>query len=82
MERNIWRVYRVERAEEVSKALALFRVRFGENPRRARVSPKADGEVIKALQAEGIEVEATATVLPWDVWLTAEVLRPQQLSLI
>lgn len=82
MERNIWRVYRVERAEEVSKALALFRVRFGENPRRARVSPKADGEIIKALQTEGIEVEATAVVLPWDVWLTAEVLQPQQLSLI
>ncbi len=82
MERSIWRVYRVERAEEVSKALALFRARFGENPRRARVSPKADGEVIEALRREGLEVEATAAVLPWDVWLTAEALHPQQLSLI
>ena len=71
----------MERGEDVGKALALFEVRMGKRPKRARVSAKAAAGVVEALKAAGLEVEVIEGQIASDVWLTdgAEVTEQMRL---
>jgi hypothetical protein len=81
MDKMLWRVYRVERGEDVEKALILFEMRMGKRPKRARVSAKAAAGVVEALKAAGLEVEAVEGQIASDVWLTDGAVVTEQLAL-
>jgi hypothetical protein len=81
MDKTLWRVYRVERGEDVGKALALFEVRMGKRPKRARVSARAAAGVVEALKAAGLEVEVMEGQIASDVWLTDGAVVTEQLAL-
>ncbi len=81
MDKTVWRVYRVERGEDVAKALGLFEARLKVRPTRARVSTKSAPEVVQALKAVGLEIEVVEKQVPWDVWLTDGRRAEEQMSL-
>lgn len=81
MDKTVWRVYRVERGEDIVKALGLFEARLKVRPTRARVSAKSAPEVVQALKAAGLEVEVAEGQIPWDVWLTDGRRAEEQMSL-
>jgi hypothetical protein len=81
MDKTLWRVYRVERGEDVGKALMLFEMRMGKRPKRARVSAKAAAEVVQALREVGLEVEVVEGQIASDVWLTDGAVATEQLAL-
>lgn len=81
MDKTLWRVYRVERGEDVEKALMLFEARLKVRPKRARVSAKAAAEVVQVLREVGLEVEVVEGQIASDVWLTDGAVVTEQLAL-
>lgn len=76
-----WRVYRIERPDDISKAISLFSTRIGTKPKRARISSKASNDLLKALQGLGLEIEIATNQLAYDLWLTDESAMPEQMAL-
>lgn len=67
-----WRVYRIEDKSDLEAAIQLYQMRFGERPRRARVSEKAPEDLLFLVREAGLEIEVLRPILPRDVWLTHE----------
>jgi hypothetical protein len=74
-----WRVYRIEDRSDLEAAMQLYQMKFGERPRRARVSEKAPEDLLFLVREAGLEIEVLRPILPRDVWLTHQ--REPQLSL-
>jgi len=68
-----WRVYRIEDRSDLEAAMQLYQMKFGERPRRARVSEKAPEDLLFLVrEIPGLEIEVLRPILPRDVWLTHE----------